>query len=96
MSSLSACLAEFLGTFFLAFTVGTAAGQGAALAPLAIGSALTCAVYFGGHLSGANYNPAVSLAVFLRGKLSSTELGLYVLTQSFAAFAAFVKRLNSS
>jgi aquaporin Z len=34
-------------------------------------------VYMGGHVSGAHYNPAVSLAVFLRGKLGATELVSY-------------------
>jgi glycerol uptake facilitator-like aquaporin len=64
------CLVEFIGTFFLTLTIGTAAGQGASLAPLAIGSTLVCAIYWGGHMSGANFNPAVSLAVCIRGKLT--------------------------
>ena len=62
------CATEFIGTFFLCFTIAAAAGQGAELAPVAIGFTLTCMVYAGGHVSGAHYNPAVTLAIALRGK----------------------------
>ena len=61
---------EFIGTFGLVFTVGCAVMGKVALAPLAIGAALMVFVYAGGHISGGHYNPAVSLAVYLRGRLS--------------------------
>jgi aquaporin Z len=73
-------LYEFIGTFFLVFTVGMvvldphAAGL---WAPLAIGSALAVMVFAGGHISGGHYNPAVSLAVFLRKRLSANDLWKY-------------------
>ncbi len=73
-------LYEFIGTFFLVLTVGMTVlnpNSAGLLAPLAIGSVLAVFVYAGGHLSGGHYNPAVSLAVFIRGKLSSRNLGLY-------------------
>lgn len=82
---------EFIGTFFLVFTVGmTVLEPGAAgiLAPLAIGSALAVMVYAGAHISGGHYNPAVSLAVFLRGRLNLTDLGIYWIVQLVAAVAA--------
>jgi aquaporin Z len=63
---------EFIGTFGLVFTVGCAVVGKAALAPLAIGAALMVFVYAGGHISGGHYNPAVSLAAYLRGRLSRT------------------------
>lgn len=84
-------LYEFIGTFFLVLTVGMAvmAPNGAGLlAPLAIGSALAVMVYAGGHISGAHYNPAVSLAIFLRGKLTSTDLGLYWVAQVLGGVVA--------
>jgi len=68
--------AEFIGTFFLVVTVCAAtspkAGAGP-LAPLAVGAVLTAMVYAGGHVSGGHYNPAVSLAVMIRGKLGVPE-----------------------
>lgn len=82
---------EFIGTFFLVFTVGMLVvypDTANILAPLAIGSALAVMVYAGGHISGGHYNPAVSLAVYLRGKLSLENLGLYWITQLVAGVAA--------
>lgn len=80
-------LYEFIGTFFLVFTVGMTVldpHSVGILAPLAIGSALAVMVFAGGHVSGGHYNPAVSLAVFLRGKLSMKELGGYWAVQLLA------------
>jgi len=68
---------EFIGTFFLVFTVINAVARGGDLAPLAIGSVLMVMIYAGGHISGAHYNPAVSLAVFVRGRLGSGDLFAY-------------------
>ncbi len=82
---------EFIGTFFLVFTVGmTVLGPNSAglLAPLAIGSALAVMVFAGGHVSGGHYNPAVSFAVFLRGKLSLKDLGRYWVVQVIAGIVA--------
>jgi aquaporin Z len=79
---------EFIGTFFLAFTIGMAVANAGDLAPLAIGAALMVMVFAGGHVSGAHYNPAVSTAVFLRGKMSQNELGAYVVAQIAAAILA--------
>lgn len=70
---------EGIGTYFLVLTVGLVVlppGAGD-LAPLAIGSALMIMVYAGGHISGGHYNPAVTLAVLLRGKATGAELGGY-------------------
>jgi aquaporin Z len=81
-------LTELLGTF-LFFTVIALAGPTGPLAPLAIGGALMAMVYMGGHISGAHYNPAVSLAVFLRGKIGATELVSYWVVQLLGAALAF-------
>ncbi|KIA78198.1 putative aquaporin NIP4-1 [Parachlamydia acanthamoebae] len=74
---------EFIGTFFLVLTVGmTALEPGAGpLAPLAVGAALAVMVYAGGHISGGHYNPAVSLAVYLRERLTTKDLWLYWVAQ---------------
>jgi aquaporin Z len=79
---------EFIGTFFLVFTVGMASRTAGSLAPLAIGAALMVMVFAGGHVSGGHYNPAVSTAVFLRGKLSSSEYVPYVAIQILGGLAA--------
>jgi aquaporin Z len=79
---------EFIGTFFLVFTVGMAVANAGDLAPLAIGSALMVMVFAGGHVSGGHYNPAVSTAVFVRGKMSSDELVAYVAAQVAAGVVA--------
>ena len=59
---------ELVGTFILVFSIQLAASSAGKMAPVSIGLALMAAVYAGGPISGAHYNPAVSLAVFLRGK----------------------------
>ncbi|MEU9602442.1 aquaporin [Streptomyces sp. NPDC048109] len=79
---------EFVGTFFLVLTVGTAVLSEAPLAPLAIGAILMVMVYAGGHVSGAHYNPAVTLAVLVRGRIGPAGAAGYVLAQSLAALAA--------
>lgn len=78
---------EFIGMFVFIFTVGMAtnkAGAGA-LAPLAIGSLLAVMIFAGGHISGGHFNPAVSTAVYLRGRMASTEYRAYVITQLLAS-----------
>lgn len=80
---------EFVGTFFLVFTVGMAVANAGESAPLAIGAVLIAMVFAGGHVSGGHFNPAVSTAVFLRGKMESGgEYGAYVVTQLVAGAAA--------
>src|SRR5438105_3802024 len=81
-------LTEFIGTFFLVLTIGLAVLSKSSLAPIAIGASLMVMVYMGGHVSGAHYNPAVSLAVLLRGKLSILDFVIYVIVQVAGALAA--------
>jgi aquaporin Z len=79
---------EFIGTFFLVFTVGMASKTAGSFAPLAIGAVLMVMIFAGGHVSGAHYNPAVSTAVLLRGKMSPSEYVPYFVTQILAAIVA--------
>lgn len=72
---------EFIGTFFLMLTVGVTVLSGSAFAPLAIGAVLMVMVYAGGHLSGAHYNPAVTIAVLIRGRIGLRDAGGYWLAQ---------------
>jgi aquaporin Z len=79
---------EFIGTFFLMFTVGMAVARAGALAPLAIGAVLMVMVFAGGHISGGHYNPAVSTAALIRGKLPAGDYRAYIVTQAVAAIIA--------
>jgi aquaporin Z len=79
---------EFLGTFVLVATVGLTVMCNMNWAPLAIGSALMVMVYAGGHVSGAHYNPAVTIAVFLRGKCPASDVPGYILAQIVGAACA--------
>ena len=81
-------LTELVGTFIF-FTCISLSGAAGPLAPLAIGGALIAMVYMGGHVSGAHYNPAVSLAVFLRGRMTAPEMLAYWVCQLVAAVLAF-------
>lgn len=78
-------ITEFIGAFFLVLTIGLTGN------PLAIGAALMVMVYAGGHVSGAHYNPAVTLAVLIRGRISTSEAIVYMGCQvAGAAVAALV------
>jgi aquaporin Z len=79
---------EFIGTFFLVFTISLTVTADVPLAPVAIGAALMVMVFMGGHVSGAHYNPAVTVAVFLRGKLPAKDVLPYWIAQIAGATAA--------
>lgn len=81
-------LTEFIGTFFLVFTICLAAGERVSIPPLAIGASLMVMVYMGGPVSGAHYNPAVSLGLLLRGKLAPADFIPYVIAQLAGAIVA--------
>jgi aquaporin Z len=79
---------EALGTFFLVFTVGAAALSGSTYTPLAAGSVLMVMVYAGGHISGGHYNPAVTMAALVRGRIGTGDAVGYWIAQIVAAFIA--------
>jgi aquaporin Z len=83
-------IVEFIGTFFLVLTVGMMVIEPGAgtIAPLAIGSALMVMVYAGGYISGGHYNPAVTLAVWLRGRCTTTDLPAYMTVQLLGSLTA--------
>ncbi|GIH07610.1 glycerol uptake facilitator protein [Rhizocola hellebori] len=81
-------VAEFIGTFFLTFTVCCAVLTAQPLAPLAIGAVLVAMVFAGGHISGAHFNPAVTLAVYLRGRIEARDVLPYMGAQLAAGLIA--------
>jgi len=82
-------ITEFIGTFFLVLVIGMAViGGKGDFSPIAIGSVLMCMVFAGAHVSGAHYNPAVTLAVLLRGRISLAEGIPYIIVQVIGSIAA--------
>jgi len=82
-------LTELIGTFFLVMVVAFTGN------PMAIGAVLMVLVYGGGHISGGHFNPAVTLGVFLKGKISKDESLRYVGAQFVGAIlAALAYRLS--
>src|SRR5690606_22418292 len=75
-------IVEFLGTFFLVLTVALT-GQ-----PIAIGAVLIALVYMGGYISGANYNPAVTLALFINNKIEKAMAIRYIGVQMLGGLIA--------
>lgn len=75
-------ITEFIGSFFLVLTVALSGD------PLAIGAVLMVMVFAGGHISGAHYNPAVTLAVLIRGKISAFDAVVYMAVQILGAISA--------
>jgi aquaporin Z len=79
---------EMIGTFFLVFTIGMVVIAGLAAAPLVIGSMLMVMIYMGGPVSGAHYNPAVTIAIYLRGAMAKGDILPYIGAQIFGAWLA--------
>ena len=87
-------LTEFIGTLFFVLTIGLVVTTDQPLAPLTIGSVLMVIVYMGGPVSGAHYNPAVTLALFLRNKMRRADLLPYWGAQVLGAVAgAYLSRM---
>jgi len=76
-------ITEFLGTMFLVI----AAILGAKMGAVTAGLTLMVMIYAGGHISGAHYNPAVSLAIWMRGRLETRHLVPYWISQIAGAAA---------
>jgi aquaporin Z len=98
-------LAEFLGTFILVFVgsmgilaVGGAAGAAEIIAiALAFGLALLAGIWVVGHVSGAHFNPAVTLAMVLDGRTSfSDAIGYWIGQFAGASVASLVVMIASS
>lgn len=75
-------LTEFVGTFFLVLVVALTGN------PLAIGTVLMVMVYMWWHISGAHYNPAVTIGLLMSGKTSTSDAISYIVVQLLGAFVA--------
>lgn len=86
-------LTEFIGTFFLVLTVGCTVLGKVPVAPLAIGAVLMVMIYAGGHVSGGHYNPAVTLAVLVRGRIAGLDaVGYWVAQIAAGVLAALIAK----
>src|SRR5882672_4147663 len=81
---------EAIGTFFLVFTVTVSVLSTSPFTPLAAGAVLMVMIYAGGHISGAHYNPAVTLAVLLRRRIELRDAIAYWIAQVVAGVIAAV------
>ena len=81
--SISKYLVEFIGTFIFLSVILTS-GEA-----FPIGLALTTAIFFGGKVSGGNYNPAVSTMMFLKHKLNTSDYVGYVVAQILGGICAY-------
>ena len=84
---------EFFGTYFLVLIIGLSSGN-----PIAVGFGLMVLVYTGAHISGAHYNPAVTLALFLQKEISVLDSFKYVISQvvgsTLAALSIYLMNTN--
>jgi len=82
-------VAEFIGTFMLVFSVGCNVLTGQAVwGVTSIACTLMVSIYALGGVSGANFNPAVSLALGLANKLAWKDVAIYIVVQLTAGVAA--------
>tara|TARA_Y100001954_G_scaffold152894_1_gene162565 strand:- start:534 stop:1220 length:687 start_codon:yes stop_codon:yes gene_type:complete len=89
-------ITEFIGTFFLCLTVCIAgafdlSGQNA---PFAIAGTLMVMIYAGAHISGAHYNPAVTISIWIRGACEKSEVVPYAISQLAAGSLAALVAAN--
>lgn len=88
--------AEFVGTFFIVFTVGCNHIEAdPEWIPLSTALALIAALYAVGEVSGGHLNPAVSLAVALAGKRPFRDMLLYCVVQFVASMVAALLLWNT-
>jgi aquaporin Z len=75
---------EFLGTFFVVLAVSLTEN------PMAIGLIYLALIYVGARVSGAHYNPSITLALWLRGEFATHRIWGYWAAQLLGAFVALV------
>merc|ERR550537_966522 len=89
-STSSKLVSEFIGTFYLCLTVGLCVLGKSPATPWSAAAALMTMIYALGSVSGANFNPAVSLALVVRGALDGTTAGLYMVAQIAGSIVAAI------
>ena len=89
-------ITEFIGTFFLCLTICVSGvfGLSGPNAPFAIAGTLMVMIYAGAHISGAHYNPAVTISIWIRGSCDKSEVVPYAISQLVAGFLAALIAAN--
>mmetsp|Transcript_50609 Transcript_50609/g.90835 ORF Transcript_50609/g.90835 Transcript_50609/m.90835 type:complete len:454 (+) Transcript_50609:51-1412(+) len=90
-SAVTELVSEFLGTFMLVLTVGLNVLAGSKAGAFSIAASLTCMIYALGDVSGAHFNPAVTVAILASGRapdLTPGKAGSYVGIQILAGVVA--------
>merc|ERR1719389_591115 len=83
------CVAEFIGTYLLVFAVGCNVLTGSPVwGVTSIACTLMVCIYALGGISGANFNPAVSVALGIAKKLEWNDVGIYICVQLVAGILA--------
>merc|ERR1719343_1441350 len=84
-------VSEFLGTYILVLTVGLNVLGKSPAGAFSIAASLMCMIYALGDVSGAPFNPAVTLAIFISKlcpDLTGGKAGTYMATQIAGGIAA--------
>merc|ERR1719359_2535168 len=81
-------VSEFIGTYILVLTVGLNVLGKSPAGAFSIGASLMCMIYALGDVSGANFNPAVSLALLINKTLDAATAGAYMGAQIAGGIAA--------
>lgn len=81
---------EFIGTFtFLSVIVNTLSlSPNDFTGPISVGLALIVSIYFGGRVSGGHFNPAVTIMMLIKDKITVIESICYILAQVVGGVAA--------
>mmetsp|Transcript_13934 Transcript_13934/g.36887 ORF Transcript_13934/g.36887 Transcript_13934/m.36887 type:complete len:452 (-) Transcript_13934:243-1598(-) len=83
-------VSEFLGTYFLVLTIGLNVLAGSKAAFFSIAAAYMSMIYALGDVSGAHFNPAVTVAIAGcgRNKITPAEVGMYIVAQVAGGISA--------
>jgi aquaporin Z len=76
-------VAEFLGTLLLVLSILASGGNA-----LFVGLTLAVVIFFAGNTSGGHVNPAVSVAMYIRKRMSLEDLLSYVVAQTLGGAAS--------
>jgi aquaporin NIP len=93
-------LAEFIGTFFLIFfgcgsmiLAEVMPSYNGSLVPIVWGGAVSIMIYAVGHISGAHFNPAVTISFWATKRFPGKRVGGYLISQLLGATLASISHL---